>query len=92
MIRILVTDEHDSGYTIVMRKDAVSVFPHNEEYYHVIDAWAQEHCVSYMGFCVTDVKTLFRYSGTKLVGYYEFRDEPDAILFILRWPGARLYH
>jgi hypothetical protein len=78
MIRLLVTDEHANGYE------------YNEKYFHGIDAWAQKNCPSYLGFGVQDVSDVSLQWDE--IGYYEFQDEADAILFVLRWPGATPDH
>jgi hypothetical protein len=77
MVSILVTDENANGYD------------YNEAYFHRIDKWAQEHCASYIGFSVTDVSDS-SYEWDE-IGRYDFNKEEDAMLFMLRWPGATQY-
>jgi hypothetical protein len=71
VFQVLITDEHANGYE------------YNEEYFNGIDAWAQQHCASYIGFSVTDVAdTSYHWDE---IAEYEFNDEKDALVFTLKW-------
>jgi hypothetical protein len=72
VFQVLITDEHSNGYE------------YNETYFNGIDAWAQEHCASYIGFTVVDVADVSG-SGWDEIAEYEFRSEQDALLFTLKW-------
>jgi hypothetical protein len=48
-----------------------------------MDAWAQEHCASYVGYIVVDVADVSAFWDE--IGEYEFRDPKDAMAFTLKF-------
>ena len=58
-------------------------YDYNQEFYDAMDAWAQEHCDSYIGYEVVDVSDASAFWDE--IGEYQFREERDALAFTLKW-------
>jgi hypothetical protein len=58
-------------------------YDYNQDYYDSMDAWAQEHCASYVGYIVIDVADVSAFWDE--IGEYEFRDPKDAMVFTLKF-------
>jgi hypothetical protein len=67
----------------VMLNDKNKTYEQALEYYDEADVWALENCASYDGNEVVDVAD-FSYEYDVLAEY-TFKNEEDAVMFLLRW-------
>jgi hypothetical protein len=58
-------------------------YDYNQTFYDTMDAWAQAHCASYIGYEVVDVADVSAFYDE--IGEYVFKEEHDALAFTLKW-------
>ena len=67
----------------VYLNDARMDYDESERHFHNADAWAREHCESYVSHDVQDVSDVSYYYDN--IALYLFREERDALMFRLKW-------
>jgi hypothetical protein len=70
-------------YNVHISDPAPNGYDYNQDYYDAMDAWAQEHCASYVGYEVVDTADVS--ANWDEIGEYQFREEKDALAFTLKW-------
>jgi hypothetical protein len=70
-------------YNVHISDPAPNGYDYNQHYYDAMDAWAQAHCVSYVGYEVVDVADVS--ANWDEIGEYQFREEADALVFTLKF-------
>jgi hypothetical protein len=68
--------------TVILNDDN---FPYNVANDRFLDAakWAKRHCKSFVRYTITDVSDISLTND--ILAEYFFKDEKDAIIFMLRW-------
>jgi hypothetical protein len=62
----------------------VEVFGINED---AAVAWAREHCASFCSWLIYNDASFGTWDATPARYEFEFYDEQDAMLFLMRWGG-----
>jgi hypothetical protein len=70
-------------FQVYISDPAPNGYDYNQAFYDAMDAWAQKHCDSYIGYEVVDVMDVSAVWDE--IGEYQFREERDALLFTLKW-------
>ena len=70
-------------YNVHISDPAANGYDYNQNFYDAMDAWAQEHCASYVGYEVVDVSNFS--AEWDEIGEYQFHEEKDALIFTLKW-------
>lgn len=70
-------------YQVHIADPAPNGYDYNQDFYDAMDAWAQAHCASYIGYEVVDVADVS--ANWDEIGEYQFRAEADALIFTLKW-------
>jgi hypothetical protein len=70
-------------YQVHIADPAPNGYDYNQAFYDAMDAWAQAHCESYLGYEVVDVADVS--ANWDEIGEYQFQEEADALAFTLKW-------